>query len=349
MSEIDIQQVLIENENLKQRINDLENSTGDICTAISQLAGAFEKSQHQIYELITRVKYSEARIRNYKYEYVKKEDNLFLPAFRSNEETLRLIKEEKKSMGRFGDGEFSIAYGLGRQKFQKPDEKLGERIRQVLNENNDKYIIAIANNYGNLDEYTEQIADGIRLYMDDETRQMHKDILPKNTTFSDAYITRPYVLYRDNMTDAPQKRFDELKKIWKEKNIIIVEGEQTRLGVRNDLFAGTESIRRIIAPATNSFDKYDEILEKCMELGQSADMFILAIGPSSGVLAFDLSMSGYQAIDVGHIDLEYEWFLRGQGKRTPVPYKYNNEISGGDTVESIDDPDYIHQIVAKFM
>lgn len=349
MDKMDVQKILIENENLKQRVSDLEKSTGDICTAISQLVGAFEQSQQQIYELISRVKSTEARLRNYKYEHNNNDEKLFLPVFRSNEETLRLIIEEKKSMGRFGDGEFSIAYGINRQKFQRLDEKLGNRLRQVLNEKNDDYIVAIANNYGNLDDYTEAVADGIRFYMDEETRKMHEEILPKDTVFSDAYITRAYVIYKDNMTDAPKKRFDELKKIWSGKNIIIVEGEQTRLGVRNDLFSGANSVRRIIAPATSSFDKYDDILGKCLELGSSADIFILAIGPSAGVLAFDLSKAGHQAVDVGHIDLEYEWFLRGEGRRTSIPYKYNNEISGGDVVESIDDPDYIDQIVAKYI
>ena len=47
-------------------------------------------------------------------------------------------------------------------------------------------------------------------------------------------------MYKDNLTDAPRKRFDTLKKIWENKNIIIVEGSQTRLGVGNDLFANTK-------------------------------------------------------------------------------------------------------------
>lgn len=52
---------------------------------------------------------------------------------------------------------------------------------------------------------------------------------------------------------------------------------------------------------------------------------------------------------VGHIDLEYEWFLAGKGVRTPVPNKYNNEIAGGDAVGEVDDPIYRSQIIASFV
>lgn len=57
-------------------------------------------------------------------------------------------------------------------------------------------------------------------------------------------------------------------------------------------------------------------------------------------------MHGYQAVDIGHLDLEYEWFLVGQGKRVPVAYKYNNEVSGGNRVSDIHDPIYESQIIA---
>ena len=66
-------------------------------------------------------------------------------------------------------------------------------------------------------------------------------------------------MYKDNLTDAPRKRFDTLKKIWENKNIIIVEGSQTRLGVGNDLFANTKSIRRILFGIFFNFKSISDI------------------------------------------------------------------------------------------
>ena len=181
-----------------------------------------------------------------------------------------------------------------------------------------------------------------------EVRLRHRELLSLDKIYSDTYMTRAYVMYNDCFTDAPKKRFEALKTIWENKKIMIVEGAQTRLGVGNDLFDNATSIRRVLAPATNSFDRYEEILEYCKEHGTEADLFILAIGPSSGVLAFDLSKIGYQAVDVGHIDLEYEWFLAGKGERVSVPNKYNNEVVGGDNVAEFFDERYETQIAVRF-
>ena len=51
--------------------------------------------------------------------------------------------------------------------------------------------------------------------------------------------------------------FENLKKIWNGKNIIIIEGRYSRLGVANDLFNNAKSEKRILCPEKNAFAKYD--------------------------------------------------------------------------------------------
>lgn len=93
------------------------------------------------------------------------------------------------------------------------------------------------------------------------------------------------------------------------------------------MFSGAESIQRIIGPAENAFHAYDKILECCKDQAKDK-LFLLALYPTATVLAYDLCKMGYQAVDIGHIDLEYEWFLKGQGCRTEIVGKYNNELAG---------------------
>ncbi len=64
------------------------------------------------------------------------------------------------------------------------------------------------------------------------------------------------------------------------------------------------------------------------------------------MLAYDLTVEGHQAIDIGHLDLEYEWFLAGKGERVAVKYKYNNEVEGDEGAEELNDPVYEAQIIA---
>ena len=63
------------------------------------------------------------------------------------------------------------------------------------------------------------------------------------------------------------------------------------------------------------------------------------------VLAYDLAKLGYWAIDLGHLDLEYEWFLSGKTERFAVKGKFTNEVTDGNLVDSCNDPVYKSQII----
>ena len=39
---------------------------------------------------------------------------------------------------------------------------------------------------------------------------------------------------------------------------------------------------------------------------------LIALGQTATVLAYDLSEAGLQAIDPGHVDVEYEWYRMGE-------------------------------------
>lgn len=285
---------------------------------------------------------------NVKYELNDPRTNdkeLLFPQFYPIEESVEEIVSKKRSMARFGDGEFAIMFNEKRQKFQHLDDRLANRLREIIATNEDGFLIGIADNYGNLDKYNKGGKQGIRLYMTEEVRAEHWKYLDKNRVYHNAYISRPYALFADNTTDAPKHRFHDLRRIWNNRKILFVEGALTRLGVGNDLFDNAAQIRRIEAPPVNSFDKYDEILDAALKYAEDDTLFLIALGPSAGVLAYDLYRAGYQALDIGHVDLEYEWFLRGKGARCEVKNKYNNEFPGGDVVEDINDEEYLRQIV----
>nr|WP_256218532.1 GT-D fold domain-containing glycosyltransferase [Bacillus sp. MUM 116] len=61
----------------------------------------------------------------------------------------------------------------------------------------------------------------------------------------------------------------------------------------------------------------------------------MAFGPTATVLSFDLANCGYQAIDIGYIDIEYEWFLQKAEEKSPVKNKYIGEVPNGTNVHDI--------------
>ena len=56
-----------------------------------------------------------------------------------------------------------------------------------------------------------------------------------------------------------------------------------------------------------------------------------------------------QGIDIGHLDLEYEWYQIGAGGPANVPYKYNNEFPGGRETLDFLDMQYEQEILQRFL
>lgn len=327
----------------QKRVAELEQKVEALQTMLSSLTNAYKQ---QVAQLSTNQYAMNLSVDNLKYEVLASRDVLQLPTIRSGQAAIDRILSEKKSMVRFGDGEFAVIAGVNRQKFQRADAALAGRLLEVLHAQDDSVLVGIPDIYGDLSKYNTECRYNIRAYLTEEVRRQHYDLLDMERVYYDAYVTRPYASYLDNHTDAPKRRFDALKQIWSHRDVVIVEGEKSRLGVGNDLFAGVKSLVRILGPAEHAFDRYEELLAEAKKLGKEK-LFLIALGPTATVLAYDLAKAGYQALDIGHVDLEYEWFLAGKGRKTEIKTKYNNEVAGGNQVEDIHDTVYESQIIAR--
>lgn len=284
----------------------------------------------------------EARLENKKYELGIGEFPIILPA----EELLKEIIKKKKSLIRFGDGELEIMCKRERASFQTVNEELVNRLNQVFLSDRENCLIAVANNFGNLDCYTEDGADGIRLYLQGKRTEL-VNLIGTTRKFYDAYVSRSYLIFKDK--EYACKIFDLYKRIWHNRNVIVVEGIYTRTGINNGLFNGAKRVRRILCPAFNAFDKYEQILDSVKKSASLEDLILITLGPTATVLAYDLSCLGYQAIDLGQVDNEYEWYLRKVTKRVYIPGKSVSEIPGYREIEEINSKEYEEQIICKIM
>jgi glycosyltransferase family protein len=164
-------------------------------------------------------------------------------------------------------------------------------------------------------------------------------------TFGDTNFVRFY-MNRSDIKDY-KRYISLLQQIWDNKEIVIVEGDRSRLGIGNNLFDNASSIRRILCPATSAFDKYEHILNTVKTISNN-NLILIALGPTATVLAYDLHQCGYQAVDIGHIDIEYEWYLMKVRQKVAVPNKYVNEVHEGRIdSNNLDDDLYQSQIIAR--
>ena len=190
------------------------------------------------------------------------------------EETLDKLINENCSISRLGDGEFDLIWGIDIQ-YQNVNDKLVKKLREILESNEDKLLIGI-NNAFDLDyinKYNDFAKNYWKGWLKDNKYRVLK-LLSKKKQYYSALISRFYIDYEDK--SSVSEYVEKLKKLWDKKDVLVVEGEFSRLGVGNDLFNSTNSIQRIICPSENAFDEYDEILKKILEYGKNK-LILLAL------------------------------------------------------------------------
>ncbi len=258
-------------------------------------------------------------------------------------ESIQYIIDHRCSVSRYGDGELGLLLGQGIG-FQNADKNLGERLIHVLQANDaPNHIVGVPYYLKNVDGTV-----GVtRTFWGDFVCKYGKLLRPylsEKRTYVDTQISRFYIEYHDY--DRSTRQLNLLKKIWDGRDVVIVEGTQSRTGVGNDLYDNAKSLQRILGYSTNGFSHYDEMLKAINSHVSPKDgkLILLSYGPTATILAYDLAKLGYQAVDIGHLDIEYEWYLNADTKKGIIKGKYTNEANDGSFVEECHDEKYLSQI-----
>lgn len=260
----------------------------------------------------------------------------------SIDETIDELLASDKSLVRFGDGEISLIKGR-KNATQAENEELAKRLKSILAVRDEGLMITLPDIFGSLSQYRPASQkfwkDHILM-----SRGTYHTYCPADRKYYNTSFSRNYYAYVDRSGCRAQT--DKIKQIWAGKNVIVVEGAATHNGVGNDLLSQAAEIQRIIGPSTNAFGRYDDIFNACMETadGMNRDnmMFLISLGAAAKPLVYDLYQKGYRAIDIGNLDLEYEWFLMGaEGKKT-LP---KHGVIGEDTNRKAGYTEYLGQIV----
>ena len=269
---------------------------------------------------------------------------LFNIHVRGMDEALDRLINEKKSIIRFGDGELSLINGNGIT-YQAYDENLSRQLKQILFAGgNNKYDVALPDVFESLKNYGQYTKDFYETNFFFNNQHLLKEIEKTENIYSNTFISRPYIDRIDKSKSAHW--FDKLKQIWKDKDILIVEGNFTRSGLGNDLFANTKSIKRIIAPSKNAYQKISEIEQMIRENAEDR-LILLMLGPTAKLIVDDLQDLKNQLIDLGHIDSEYEWFKMGATHKVKLKNKHTAEFNFDENIESVHDKTYENEIIGK--
>ncbi len=259
---------------------------------------------------------------------------LFGPTVRvmSVDETIDELINTDKSLVRFGDGELLMIRGRDVH-FQKANPQLEAELAEILKYPYDGLMVSV-----------QDIFSGLKLYVPKSIifwkehllfyNKYYRKLCNKNRIYASTSFSRSYITIQDKSQSA--RWFTKVKEVWRNKDVVIVEGASTHNGVENDLFDTAKTVKRIICPSKNAYTKFEEIRNACF--GQSKDvLFLVSLGPAAKQLVRDLYLNGYRAIDIGQLDYEYRLYLRGateKGKPNNNPKKESEK--------------YLSEIVIRF-
>lgn len=260
----------------------------------------------------------------------------------TNEETLDYILENKCSVARFGDGEFDIISGKSIP-YQSHDENLSRELRQIVSKQSDSaFLSCLPDVFDNTERYNDACKNFWKGHLE-RYKELYQEIC-KADWYGSTFLSRPYIDLADKSAAAGY--FEKLRTLWANQDILIVEGETTRSGVGNDLFANARSVSRIICPSRDAYTFIGDIENEIRAYGKNK-LILLMLGPAAKVIAYHLYREGYWLIDMGHIDSEYEWYRMGATAKVKFSNKHTAEHNFDQDICLEENPEYNSQIVSK--
>ena len=258
----------------------------------------------QLQRFFYRIKWKLSNVNEKTYEsFIENIDIAKHSPVKSIDETIEVLINEKKSIARYGDGEYFLCFGrnIG---FQQKDKALQKRLIEVLTIENPNCIIGIP----------EFRKDRLTFFWKQfwfENFNLVTNLLNPNITYFNQSISREINL----------EQIKHLTQLWQNKHVVFVTGKGSRFNPEHEIFKNVDSYDCVYGQPKNAWQDYKRLLNEITEkAGNTETIIILAIGPTATVLAYDLSkIQNMQAIDIGHITNVYDKIVYGAESPEKLP------------------------------
>lgn len=225
------------------------------------------------------------------YYYFLKSYNMPKSNILDAKDTVDYIIKNKKSVIRFGDGEFNFFrhYGISYQEYNTNIEKM---LKEILDkyEENSNYLLCIPKYFFecNGKELGKHNKQNILYWA--FSRYFFKNKVSKNKLYGDAF------LFGKQNKDIYSKIFTDLNI---DKVIFVHNNEKYAIQFQNQYNINTEYIN---VPERNSYNNLDEITKNIIEKINNKDkeLILISAGPTAKIIVYKLAKRGIFAIDTGH-------------------------------------------------
>lgn len=255
----------------------------------------------------------------------------------SIDETIEIAKNN--SVIRFGDGEIALINGKDIV-YQRYNKELSMKLMEIINLNESNLLICLPDIFDNMKKYNFKDRYFHVKFMYYYRSFFEKSL--KNNFYGNTFMSRPYIIFKNK--DNSLQWFNQLKELWNDKDIVIIEGNKSKSGVGNTLFEKVRSIERIICPSEDAFNKHQEIITEIIKMDKNK-LYLFALGPTAKIIIYELTKQGFHCIDIGHLDSEYEWFLKNVKVKVQIEGKHTAEFKDDTIAQEINDFTYFKQII----
>jgi hypothetical protein len=213
--------------------------------------------------------------------------------------TLRDLRDRRASLARYGDGELEIMIGRGIS-FQEYDPELARRLRAILRSAKPEFMIGIPN-FAAL-----QIKSAGRKRRWERYQCMFSHLVRRGAQYHSAFVSRPAAIGLESAD-----YFRTFESLWAGRDVALMHNSAAV--ATHPLFHQARSVSHIPCAAQHAFREYPALLERAATfLATPNILFLIAAGPTAGVLAWDFAQRGAQALDIGHLTNTYDEFLGKQ-------------------------------------
>jgi hypothetical protein len=181
--------------------------------------------------------------------------------------------------------------------FQEYDPELARRLRAILRCASTQFMIGIPN-FAAL-----QIKSAERKRRWERYECMFSHLVRRDAEYHSAFVSRPAAIGLES-----SEYFQSFEALWANRDVALVHNSAAVAA--HPLFGRARSVGHIPCAAQNAFREYPALLERAAAFLAKPDvLFLIAAGPTAGVLAWDLAQRGAQALDIGHLTNTYDEFL----------------------------------------
>ncbi|MDE6908592.1 MAG: GT-D fold domain-containing protein [Lachnospiraceae bacterium] len=252
------------------------------------------------------------------------------------EETIKELVCTEKSMVRFGDGEIMVIAGKS-LKLQRVNPAITDGLKRILSYEYENMIVTIPEIFGDMSLYRKESRqfwkEHLLIY-----RKIYNSCCNESKTYYSTSFSRFYYALEDKSVCRSWTK--QMREIWKDRDVVVVEGERTHNGVGNNLLDLARSVERIIGPASNAYERFEEILDCCRNYPKDR-LFLVSLGVAAKFIVEKLFLEGYRVLDIGNLDVEYEWYLHGEKGKVPLS---KHEITGIEANQKAGYMEYLKQI-----